>query len=174
MFFIDGSNVFWGLQNYRRKTRQNLHLDYAKLVEVLAAGRQIRAKNYYCSEPPIVNEGQAKFMDMLRKSGITVVPKKLKQRRGSRNVEKGVDVALVTDLLSLAWEGAYEDAVVISGDADYTEAVKRAKSKGKIIEVVGWRDSLSRELKEAASKVVYLDDIADKVRLVSTSAPPAV
>jgi hypothetical protein len=32
--------------------------------------------------------------------------------------EKGVDSALVTDLLSLAWQRAYDVAVLVSGDAD--------------------------------------------------------
>jgi len=167
MFFIDGSNIFWGLKDYRRKVKENVLIDYAKLVDVLAAGRQVRAKYYYCSEPAVVGEKQSKFMDMLRQSGFTVVAKKLKQRGSSRNVEKGVDVALVTGLLSLAWEeGAYDDAVIVGGDADYTEPVEKVKSKGKWVEVVGWRDSFGRDLKRVANKVIYLDDLMDKVKLL--------
>jgi uncharacterized LabA/DUF88 family protein len=172
MVFIDGSNTFWGLQNWRRKVQQNILIDYGKLVEHVAVGRQVRGKYYYCSHPPIIGEKQARFMDMLRQNGITVVPKKLKLRGvlptgKPRVIEKGVDVALVTDLLSLAWEEAYEDAVLVSGDADYTGAVEKVKSKGKIVEVVSWHDSLSRELKLVASKVTYLDDLIDKVKLLT-------
>ncbi len=171
MFFIDGSNIFWGLQNYRRKVGRNVLLDYAKLVTHLAAGRRVRASYYYCSQPAVVSDKQAHFMDMLRNGGITVMSKKLKSR-GSlpdgrpRVVEKGVDVALVTDLLSLAWEEAYDDAVLVSGDADYTDAVRKVVGKGRRVEVIGWRDSLSRELKLVASKLLYIDDIVDKIELV--------
>lgn len=171
MVFIDGSNIFWGLNNYRRKIRENVLIDYAKLVDILTAGRQVRARYFYCSEPVVVGEKQSKFIGMLRQSGFTVESRKLKERHGSRNVEKGVDVALVTDLLSLAWEQAYDDAIVISGDADYTEAVEKVKSKGKTIEIVAWRDSISGDLKRAASKVTYLDDLMPKVRL--TTPPTA-
>src|SRR5437899_135678 len=109
MVFIDGSNIFWGLQNYRKKTGMNLAIDYAKLVSIVAAGRKVRAAYYYCSQPPVPGEKQVKFFDMLRANDIKVVVKTLKLRGTlpdgrPRLVEKGVDVALVTDLLSLAWE----------------------------------------------------------------------
>jgi uncharacterized LabA/DUF88 family protein len=173
MVFIDGSNIFWGLKNYRSTTGP-LSIDYAKLVSFVSGPRQIRGSHYYCSQPAIPSEGQAKFMDMLRQSGISVTAKTLKMRRDAsggqlRAVEKGVDVALVTDLLSFAWEGAYDDAVLVSGDADYTGAVEKVKSKGRMVDVVAWRESLSRELRLVASKVVYIDDIVDKIKLVEST-----
>ncbi|HWY28400.1 MAG TPA: NYN domain-containing protein [Candidatus Sulfotelmatobacter sp.] len=173
MVFIDGSNVFWGLKNYRT-TMGPLAIDYAKLVSLVSGPRQVRGSHYYCSQPAVPSEGQTKFIDMLRQSGISVTAKTLKMRRDSsgqlRAVEKGVDVALVTDLLSFAWEMAYDDAVLVSGDADYTGAVEKVKSKGRMVDVVAWRESLSRELKLVASKVVYIDDIVDKIRLVESTS----
>jgi uncharacterized LabA/DUF88 family protein len=176
IFFIDGSNIFWGLQNYRR-TKEQVTLDYGKLVTHLAGTRIVRGRNYYCSTPEVIGESQAKFLDWLRKNEISVISKTLKHRINPhdgrrRSVEKGVDVALVTDLLSLAWEGAYDDAVLVSGDADYTKAVERVRDKGKMVEVVAWRDSLSRELKNAAPKIIYLDDIIDIVKVPPTTSPP--
>jgi uncharacterized LabA/DUF88 family protein len=165
IFFIDGSNMFWGLRDYQRKIRSRVHVDYPKLVQELANSREIRGKYYYCSEPAIVGASQTKFMDMLRTNGFTVVPKKLKTRGGSRNVEKGVDVALVTDLLSLAWEKAYEDAVIVSGDADYADAIKYVKQKGIMVQIVAWSGSFSQELKRVANDVIYLDNLMDKVKL---------
>jgi len=169
MVFIDGSNIFWGLKNYR-ETVGPLLIDYAKLVTFVAGQRQVRGSQYYCSQPAVPSEGQTKFIDALRQSGVSVTVKTLKMRRDSsgkpRAVEKGVDVALVTDLLSFAWEEAYDDAVLVSGDADYTGAVEKVKSKGRMVDVVAWKESLSRELKLVASKVVYIDDIIDKIRLV--------
>jgi len=178
MVFIDGSNIFWGLKNYR-ETVGPLLIDYAKLVTLVAGPRQVRGSHYYCSQPAVPSEGQTKFMDALRQSGISVTVKTLKMRRDSsgghpRAVEKGVDVALVTDLLSFAWEGAYDDAVLVSGDADYTGAVEKVKSKGRMIDVVAWKESLSRELKLVASKVVYIDDIVDEIRLVHSTGPASV
>ncbi|MEN6643450.1 MAG: NYN domain-containing protein [Armatimonadia bacterium] len=48
----------------------------------------------------------------------------------TRSREKGVDTAIVTDLLSLAWEDAYDVAILISSDADMIPAVQRVQEKG--------------------------------------------
>lgn len=44
--------------------------------------------------------------------------------------EKGVDTAIVTDLLSLASEGAYDVAVLLSSDADHIPAVEWVQARG--------------------------------------------
>ncbi|MDQ3730290.1 MAG: NYN domain-containing protein [Actinomycetota bacterium] len=44
--------------------------------------------------------------------------------------EKGVDTAIVTDLLSLASEGAFDVAVLLSSDADHVPAVEWVQEKG--------------------------------------------
>ena len=45
-------------------------------------------------------------------------------------VEKGVDTAIITDLLTLAWEGAYDVAILVSSDADLVSGVERLQAKG--------------------------------------------
>lgn len=45
-------------------------------------------------------------------------------------VEKGVDTAMVTDLLSLAWENAWEVAILLSSDRDFIPAVQMLDRKG--------------------------------------------
>jgi uncharacterized LabA/DUF88 family protein len=50
--------------------------------------------------------------------------------RFGRAQNKGVDSAIVTDLLSLAWENAYEVAILVSSDADFVPAVERLQEKG--------------------------------------------
>ena len=44
--------------------------------------------------------------------------------------EKGVDTAIVTDLLSLTSEGAYDAAALLSSDADHIPAVEWVQSRG--------------------------------------------
>jgi len=43
--------------------------------------------------------------------------------------EKGVDTAIVTDLLSLASEDAYDVAVLLSSDADHIPAVEWVQNR---------------------------------------------
>jgi len=45
-------------------------------------------------------------------------------------IEKGVDTAIVTDLLSLAWENAWDIAVLVSSDRDFIPAVQMLSRKG--------------------------------------------
>jgi len=45
-------------------------------------------------------------------------------------IEKGFDTALVTDLLSLAWETSWDVAVLISSDRDFIPAVEMLNRKG--------------------------------------------
>lgn len=45
-------------------------------------------------------------------------------------VEKGVDTAIVTDMIRLAWEDAYDIAVLVSADSDFVPAVQFLDSKG--------------------------------------------
>lgn len=44
--------------------------------------------------------------------------------------EKGVDVAIATDMIKLAWEDAYDWAVLVSSDRDFIPAVEFLNAKG--------------------------------------------
>lgn len=45
-------------------------------------------------------------------------------------VEKGVDTAIVTDMIALAWQGAYDIAVLASSDSDFIPAVQLLDQRG--------------------------------------------
>jgi uncharacterized LabA/DUF88 family protein len=45
-------------------------------------------------------------------------------------VEKGIDTAIVTDMVSLAWENAWDVAILVSSDKDFIPAVEFLNSKG--------------------------------------------
>ncbi|WP_147107256.1 NYN domain-containing protein [Tateyamaria sp. syn59] len=45
--------------------------------------------------------------------------------------EKGVDTRLATDLVSLAWEDAYDVAVLVTSDQDFVPAAEILQNKGK-------------------------------------------
>lgn len=77
--------------------------------------------------------------------------------------QKGVDVALATELLKMAREDVYDTAVVVSGDNDYTSAVECVKNMGKRVEVASFRDSLGRDIKQMADKLVSLDNMIAEI-----------
>ena len=124
MIFIDGSNLHWGIVGYNKENHTNLRIDYNKLIQLLLKGRTLIRVIYYCSSPLPPNPSQIRFLGYLRSLSIQVIEKPLKVRHDPSTkidhyVEKGVDVALAIDLIGMAWENAYDVAVVVSGDADY-------------------------------------------------------
>ena len=52
--------------------------------------------------------------------------------------EKGVDTAIVTDLMSLASEDAFDVAVLLSSDADHIPAVEWVQSRGRKVVNATW------------------------------------
>jgi len=69
---------------------------------------------------------------------IEVCPRKECGARIASTVEKGVDTAIVTDMIRLAWEDAYEIAVLASSDADLVPAVKFLDQKGQKVVQAGF------------------------------------
>ncbi|MCI0634874.1 MAG: NYN domain-containing protein [Actinobacteria bacterium] len=55
-----------------------------------------------------------------------------------RAPEKGVDAAIVTDLLSLAWERMFDVAIVLSSDADLIPAIERVQERGLKVVNATW------------------------------------
>ena len=46
-------------------------------------------------------------------------------------VEKGIDTAITTDMIRLAWEDAWDVAILVSSDHDFIPVVEFLSSKGK-------------------------------------------
>ena len=56
-------------------------------------------------------------------------------------VEKGVDTAIVTDMIRLAWEQAYDVAVLASSDSDLVPAVQFLDMRGRKVVQAGFPPS---------------------------------
>lgn len=67
---------------------------------------------------------------------IEVCPKCQAPMRGS--IEKGVDTAIVTDMIQLAWDNSYDIAVLATSDRDFIPAVQFLGSKGKKVVHAGF------------------------------------
>jgi uncharacterized LabA/DUF88 family protein len=53
--------------------------------------------------------------------------------------EKTIDARIVTDLVGLAWEGAYDVAILVSADKDFIPAVEHVQSKNFKVINASWR-----------------------------------
>jgi len=160
MVFIDGSNVMYTA----KLLRANFRVSYLKLAQTLAGSRMLVRTYYFGSEGTPPPQKQIDFYEKLKRLRINVIKRPVR-RKGDRMIEKGVDVALTTEMLSLGFMNAYDIAILVSGDNDYVGAVQKLKDVGKIVEVAAFECGLGRELRLSADKVIILDDIADSFEL---------
>lgn len=76
--------------------------------------------------------------------------------------QKGVDVRLAIDMVSMARKGMFGTAILVSGDADFTSVVQELKDMGLHIELAYFlrdprgRTGLSDQLRMAADKFIEL------------------
>ena len=156
MVFIDGSNLFHACNQIKFK------IDLVKLVSVLVGDRYLVRPYYYTAFNPQKQE-QIKFLHALQNRGFCVKAIPLK-RRGDRFIEKGVDVALVTDLVSMAFRDAYDVAILVTGDYDFIEAIRIVMSLGKKVEVAMFSHATNDELRRTADRFIPLEEVAERIQ----------
>ncbi len=114
-----------------------------------------------------INDGKADgFHEYLReKCGFVVKLFPLKRstytcehcgHHGSKQVQRGVDVAICTDLLSLAYEGRFKRVVLTAGDGDLLSAIQLVKRRFQKVYLNGYRKSMSADLMAEANGVYWM------------------
>lgn len=88
--------------------------------------------------------------------------KRLENRLNSRNrilqnTIKGDDIHLAVDMISLAYENAFDTAVLISGDGDFVPVIQKVQKLGKIVENVNFPVSSSDHLRKVCNKSTALN-----------------
>lgn len=79
-----------------------------------------------------------------------------------RTVEKGVDTALVTDLIQIGIDGHYDRAVLIAADADHVPAVEFLGGRMKQI-THAWFKGHAHELRNACWDHLLFDDLMSQL-----------
>ncbi len=163
MIFIDGSNLYHETDRYRRGMR----IDFEKLRDILSDGFDLVRTFYYASRPGAPTSEQEGFFKKMGYLGFKTRIKPLREsynengRRDTR--EKGVDVALATDLVANGMRNAFDWALIVSGDQDYCEAIEQVQTQGLRVHVSFYRHAMADELKLKADKFTYLDEFIDRV-----------
>jgi len=67
-----------------------------------------------------------------------------------KKVEKGVDVALATDLVKYAHLNSFDVAILCTGDVDFVPAIEHVKNLGKEVFIASFVESSSRRLIDAS------------------------
>ena len=145
--FFDGANFYRGLE----ATASSVELDYQQLAAWLVervGGPHARlvAARYYTglADQP----GLDRFLSGLElRTGFFVARQPVGTREVScphcgqdfqQRTEKRVDTRIVADMIVLAQAGAYEQAVLLSGDDDLVPALDVVQDTGRPVHVATW------------------------------------
>jgi len=167
IFFIDARNILGGQSEYQRNGNPNYQFGYKEIVDYMNQKRNYKViRGYYydgAAHPSQRTVDKERFFDHLRKLGITLRLKEIDFTKPGAS-QKGVDICLTSDMISLAYENAYDVAVLLSGDGDYVALVELVKAKGKRVVVLAFKNSIARSLKECADNVIYFEDTPELTR----------
>jgi uncharacterized LabA/DUF88 family protein len=161
--FIDGSNFYHALKD----AGLPVNVDFGKLAGELTGPDRQHVHTYYYNTPlirPRPDEphfaekeercrAQQRFFNALRfVPNLTFKPGRFQRLPDGGQVEKGVDVMLAIDMLTLAFKNRYDVAVLVSSDADYKHAIEAIKFEtGKVVELRQVEGSKAYDLITVAS-----------------------
>lgn len=176
--YIDNSNVFIEAQRvsaikegmaadlddaiFRRIFNFKYKLDYGKMYEYFCGENkaEIGCAKLWGSPPP-----SDSFWKMVQKQGFQVVT----YDRNAAGKEKKVDVAIAYAITKDAYtsiDKENSEIVLVAGDKDYVPVIEDLKSEGFRVVVVFW-DHAAKELKDAATKFIPLNQWLDYMQLQS-------
>ena len=168
--FFDGQNFYRSLQRYD----ETLRVDYDRLAtwitQAVGGPAAMFGGAYYyvgvsADAPPLV-EGFLKGLEL--RPGYFVKREPRVRRTGrcpacgaeyEYTTEKRVDTRLVADLIHYAANGAYDAAVLVSGDDDFVPAVEAVNALGKQVWVATWSaEELSTDLRVRCFGHIHLSE----------------
>jgi hypothetical protein len=168
--FFDGQNFYRSLLRYD----ESLRVDYDRLAQwithaVAGANGLFSGAYYYVGVSADAPALVAAFLKGLELRPGYFVRREVRVRRSGRchacgveyeyTTEKRVDTRLVADLIQYAANGAFDAAVLVSGDEDFVPAVEAVNALGKQVWVATWSaEELSTDLRVRCFGQIHLSD----------------
>lgn len=173
MLFVDGENFTIRGQDFARKTGLELVAGTYWQADVYLWFPECGAGPFYGLHPerPMVEPLRAHYyttavgdqnaLDLVREKvwSLRFSPSVFKKDSRTKRT-KGVDITLATDMLSGAYKGIYDTAVLVAGDADYVPLVEEVRRQGRRVVVMfyGPTNGLSTELRLSADSFTDLEN----------------
>ena len=159
--FVDNSNIFKGFQKY------NVHVDYEKLKALIIRGRKLDAIYLYEGVVYPLSPEKKRWYELLSDRSGYIIKTSFDKIVNNEAIEKKVDINIAIDVVSLAYEDAYDTAVMVTGDGDFLPVVKKIKDLGKDVELWAFKYSLSNAMRVLLEeeRILYLDDILNEIKL---------
>lgn len=161
IIFFDARNLLGGQKEHRNLGNKS-DFGYKEIMDYFNKDFDVIRGYYYDGAPhksQWSTEREALYHH-LRKCGITLRLKEVDFTKSNPS-QKGVDIFLTSDMISLAYENAYDIAIICSGDGDYVALIDLVKSKGKKVWILSFKVCTSKLLRECADKIMYIENIPD-------------
>jgi len=170
--YVDGANFYGGLTSINKRF-SDTKFDFKNYIDYLV-GKDKLIKIYYYNAlvKKKINKKiwkkQSDFFDRLRK--ISKCKVSLCTRKSRLNILgeeyhtiKGDDIFLALDMIEDCYNDRFDKVILISGDGDFTELLKRVKKKDKEIEICYFDNCVSGVLLNQADKIRLINrKIANK------------
>ena len=150
--FVDVQNMYYSAKNlYSNK------VDFKELLDAAVMDRDlIRASAYVIKAD---TKDESGFFKALRKIGYEVKIKDLKEFYGGE--KKGDwDVGMSVDMIQQAKK--LDTVVLVTGDGDFEVVVEHLKAMGTRVEVMSFKQSSAKEIREAADNFINMDENSDR------------
>ena len=146
--FIDTQNMY-----YSARFTFGKKVNFGNIVKDAVGERKLIRAVAYVVKTKTAEE--TPFFEALEKLGIELREKDLMeyfsgQKKADWDVGLTVDVIRMLDMLDVV--------VLVSGDGDYLPLVEYIKNRGRIVEVIAFRETTSTRLFDAADNYVNLSD----------------
>jgi len=175
VIFIDGSNFYHNLVAHGFPK----NVDFSKFSKILCGDDRHLIRTYYYniiydqSEDPNRYKRQQIFLNNIRRTPYLefragALQKKSKEcphckKLDNYHVEKGVDVSIAVDMLSMANNNRYDTAILVSSDGDLARACQEVKNLMKHIENAYFKDGSSWHLLNICDRAILIDrELIDK------------
>ncbi|NHJ24628.1 MAG: NYN domain-containing protein [Candidatus Lokiarchaeota archaeon] len=161
IIFIDHANFFHNLEKH------HIRINYAKFKEFLSNKFHLVGAFIYMGFPPELYPKKRRFIKYLDAQGFVIQSKEIKVSPNGKKAQKGVDIYIYRDIVELAEEDSYDKAILVSGDSDFVDIIKRLQELKKDYEIWGFRESISNQLIRIAGdfKVHYIEDILPEIKI---------
>jgi uncharacterized LabA/DUF88 family protein len=155
--FVDGNNVFF------TQKCMGWFFDPKKLLSLLVRNRELVGCFWYTAIQH--EEDQRGFRQALVEMGFTIRTKILKQYlRGGEVITKGnLDIEMAIDLLLTREQ--FDMAILLTGDGDFSSAIKVLQERGIEVLVVSTKKMISKDLRTLC-EWLELNDMRNEIEKI--------
>ncbi len=161
IIFINHANLFHNLE------KRHIRINYAKFKDFLSNKFHLVGAFIYMGFPPELYPKKRGFIKYLDAQGFVIQSKEIKISPNGKKAQKGIDIYIYRDIVELAEEDSYDKAVLVSGDSDFVDIIRKLKELKKDYEIWSFRDSISNHLISIAGeyKVNFIEEILDQIKM---------